>query len=162
MNGLQGGGNPNLINSLNDIDCLNNADGKSCKYYEIEEFQNMVGNISKNFSSISLNIRSLTGKLGHFHEFVNDINCNNFKFSFISIQETWNIPVHLNTDIPGYKPLIYKIRDSTGRSRNNIGGGVGCWVRNIYEHEILENLSYFEDKFFESLFIKVKTGKKRF
>ena len=47
-------------------------------------------------------------------------------------------------------------------NRNNIGGGVGCWVRDIYEHETIDKISYFEDKLFESLCIKIKTGKKDF
>ena len=64
---------------------------------------------------LSLNVRSLTGKFQEFQELIEDLNHEDFKFSIISIQETWNIPVHLNTDIPGYKPLLYKTRTSNAR-----------------------------------------------
>ena len=100
--------------------------------------------------------------MNEFQEFISELNYQDFNFSVVSIQETWDIPIHLNTDIPGYKPLIFKTRKSSEYNRNNIGRGVGCWVRDIYEHETIDQISYFEDKLFESLFIKIKTGKKDF
>ena len=160
--GLQGDANKDLKNSLNDLENITNLDGKLCKYFEIEQFQSTFRSNTSNFSMLSLNVRSLTGKFPEFQELIEDLNHEDFKFSIISIQETWNIPVHLNTDIPGYKPLLYKTRTSNERVKNNIGGGVGCWVRDIYEYETLEKLSFFEDKFFESLFLKVITGKSKF
>jgi len=160
--GMQGDMYQDLKSSLNDVELLNNLDGKTCKYYDIGEFQTKFKNNSNNFSVFSLNIRSLTGKLNEFHELISELNHHDFKFSVVSIQEIWDIPIHLNTDIPGYKPLIFKTRKSSEYNKNNIGGGVGCWVRDIYEHETIDKISYFEDKLFESLFIKIKTGKKNF
>ena len=76
-------------------------------------------------------------------------------FSKILIQETWNIPVNLNTDIPGYKPLIFKTRKTSDKCRNNIGGGIGWWIRDIYEYETPDKY-HFLRKIFESLFLKIK------
>ena len=158
--GIQGDMYQDLKSSLNDVQLLNNLDGKTCKYYDIDEFQTKFKNNSDNFSVFSLNIRSLTGKLNEFQEFISELNYQDFNLSVVSIQETWDIPIHLNTDIPGYKPLIFKTRKSSEYNRNNTGGGVGCWVRDIYETK--DKISYFADKLFESLFIKKKTGKKDF
>ena len=103
-------------------------------------FKKKLRNYSNYFSSLSLNIRSLTGKLNEFHELINELNHNKFMFSIIWIQETWNIPVNLNTDIPGYQPLIYKTRKPSDKCRNNIGGGIGCWIRDINEYETLDKV----------------------
>jgi len=105
---IQGDMYQDLKSSLNDVELLNNLDGKTCKYYDIDEFQTKFKNNSDNFSVFSLNIRSLTGKLNEFQEFISELNYQDFNFSVVSIQETWDIPIHLNTDMPGYKPLIFK------------------------------------------------------
>ena len=39
---------------------------------------------------------------------------------------------------------------------------VGCWVRDMYDHKTIDKILYFEVKLFESLFMKIKTGKKDF
>ena len=65
------------------------------------------------------------------------------------------------TPLPGYKPLEYRIRDPSGRS-GNAGGGVGVWVDNDLDCEILEDLTVFEPHFFESIFLKIKTGSNKF
>lgn len=158
-----------IYNSLNLHSTLDNDDlpmykqqGHLCQYYEIDEFQEKVKNITKSFSTLSLNVRSLTGKLSEFKELITNLNHNNFKFTVIGIQEVWHIPEHLNTNLPGYKSPVFKLRDSKNKNRNNIGGGIGFWVREGYEYEILNDISIFEEKIFESLFIRVKTGRKDF
>ena len=105
---MQGDVNQDLLRTLNDVELLNNFEGKTCKYYSIDEFQNKFKTNSNNFSVLSWNIRSLTGKLNEFHELITELNNQDFKFSVISIQETWNVPVNLNIDIPGYKTLVIK------------------------------------------------------
>ena len=37
--GTQGDMYQDLKSSLNDVELLNNLDGKTCKYYDIDEFQ---------------------------------------------------------------------------------------------------------------------------
>ena len=102
--------------------------GHACKYFEIDEFKDKVKN-------------SITGKFNEFKNFINELNYNKFKISLICIQETWNIPVHFNTNIPGYNPLVYKLRDISDRNKNNIGGGVAIWVDNQLEFEIKGRVS---------------------
>ena len=47
---------------------------------------------------------------------INQLNCNNFKFTVIGVQEVWNVPSGVNYKLPGYKPFHYTIRDKTGNS----------------------------------------------
>ena len=131
----------------------------SCKYYEVEEFANSFKDNDK-FSTLSLNIRSLTGKWMEFKELISSFS-DSHKFSVIALQEVWNVPKGMSYSLPGYKPFEYKIRDNTGRN-SNAGGGVGLWVKNNIEYEILNQISIFEPNFFESQFIKVITGKNKF
>ena len=84
-----------------------------------------------------------------------------FKLSVIGLSEIWNIPFNLNFKLPGYKPLVYKIRDSLGVN-NNAGGGVGLFVDDNFEFEVLENISIFIPHVIETVFIKLKTGKNKF
>jgi len=150
-------------NSLSDFinDHVSDAEqGYLCKYYEIEQFVEKVKNSVNCFSTISLNVRSLCGKLNEFKEFIDEISSNDFSFNVIGLQELWNIPEHLNTDISGYSSLVCKLRNCN--DRNNIGGGVGFYIKNDIEYEILEHLSYFEEKNFESLFVKIKIDRKQF
>lgn len=40
--------------------------------------------------------------------------------------------------------------------------GLGFWVSNDFEYEVVDELSIFQPHFFESLFIKIKTSKNKF
>ena len=156
----QGGSSNPFSDFINDH--FSDADqGYYCKYFEIDEFAEKVKDCESNyFSTLSLNVRSLSNKLNEFREFIEEINSDNFAFDIIGLQELWNIPELLNTDIPGYSSLVGKIR--VVKDKNNVGGGIGFYVKKDVEFEVLHNLSFFEAKAFESLFIKVKTGRKTF
>lgn len=132
-----------------------------CSYYEINDFQTEFSHESCKFSTLSYNIRSLPGKWNEFKNFIGSVNHNKFKFSVVAVQEVWNVPVGINYLLEGYKPFEYKIRNPSGRD-GNAGGGVGIWVDNNLEYEVLEELSVFEPHFFESLFVKIKTGRNKF
>ena len=138
----------------NDVDLYGDAN-HSCSYYEINEFHTKFSQDVNKFSTLSLNIRSLPGKWINLKDFVHDINQDSFKFSVIAIQEVWNVPAGVNYHLEGYKSFEYKIRDPSGRD-GNAGGGVGLWVANHLEYEVIDELSLFEPHFFESLFIKIK------
>ena len=133
----------------------------NCSYYEVNEFKKEFVQGSCKFSSFSLNIRSLPGKWSEFRDYIINLNSNNFKFSVIALQEIWNVPRGVCYNLDGYKPLEYKIRDPTGLN-GNAGGGVGIWVDDDLEYDIIDKLSVFEPHFFESLFIKVRTSNNKF
>jgi exonuclease III len=67
----------------------------------------------------------------------------------IAIQETWEVRYPELVNIEGFQTFVFKNRESTR------GGGLGFYVRNGLRFKILEELSPFEDKIFESLTIKL-------
>ena len=154
-------GDPENIESLSGEE-LNINSGLRCKYYEIEEFQSKVENISENFSVLSLNVQSLRGKWSEFKDLTDELNTGSFKFSVIGIQEIWSLPPHFSTNLPGYKPLISNLRAQTDGRSSNLGGGVGFWVNEHFPFTSLPEISIFEEKIFESIFIRVNTGKNEF
>ena len=72
------------------------------------------------------------------------------------MQEVWTIPKYFKTNIPGYKPVVHKLRNQMDNLCSTVGGGVACWVKNEHDFEVLENISVFEERVFESFFLKVK------
>jgi len=154
-------GVPDYIESLSGEE-LNINSGLRCKYYEIEEFQTKVENISENFSVLSLNVQSLRGKWSEFKDLTDELNIGPFKFSVIGIQEIWSLPPHFSTDLTGYKPLLSKLRSQPEGRSTNLGGGVGFWVDEHLPFTLLPDISVFEEKIFESIFIRVNTGKNEF
>ena len=68
----------------------------------------------------------------------------------------------LNTNIPGYNPLVSKLTIISDRNKNNIDGGIAIWVDDQLEFEVLTDLSFFEEHFFESWFIKIHVEKNKF
>ena len=135
--------------------------GHSCNYYTEDEFIDKTASISSKFSTYSHNIRSLPGKYSEFCNLIKSLNSNNFKFSIIALQEVWSIPTGTECKLNGYKPLEYKIRDPTCQNKNS-GGGVGVFVDEKLEYELLHDLSVFEIGIFESQFLKVKISKNKF
>ena len=154
-------GVPDYTESLSGEE-LNINSGLRCKYYEIEEFQTKVENISENFSVLSLNVQSLRGKWSEFKDLADELNIGPFKFSVIGIQEIWSLPPHFSTDLTGYKPLLSKLRSQPEGRSTNLGGGVGFWVDENLPFTLLPDISVFEEKIFESIFIRVNTGKNEF
>jgi hypothetical protein len=65
----------------------------------------------------------------------------------IAVQEIWDIRYPEIVTLPGFKPLIFKKR------RNMRGGGVGFFIRENLTGDIIEELSPFVNKIFESLTI---------
>jgi exonuclease III len=72
------------------------------------------------------------------------------KIDAIAIQETWEIRYPELINIPGFQTFVFKNR------ANMRGGGVGFYIRNGLKYSVLEDLSPFEDKIFESLTIKLQ------
>jgi hypothetical protein len=61
----------------------------------------------------------------------------------------WDVRYPELFSLPGYKPLICKLR------RGMRGGGVGFYVKDYLNVQILEELSMFENKILEALTIKI-------
>ena len=151
----------NTINDDEENDTPYSNVGHFCEYFEEEDFTYKFKDISKQISTFSNNIRSLTGKWDDFSSLITNLNKNKFKFSVVAIQEVWNVPPNTDFSLADYRPFHYTIRDSSGMNAN-AGGGVGLWVNKNFEYEPIKDISIFEPHIFESQFIKLKTSKNKF
>ena len=98
---------------------------------------------------LNINIQSLNSKFEKLSSFLLNLHNNNVLVDLVALQETWSIKYPGLLSIPGYQPLAFKCR-TRGR-----GGGVGFYIREGVNFKIIENLSPFKDKLFESLTIQV-------
>jgi hypothetical protein len=98
---------------------------------------------------LSINIQSLMSKHEQLVMEIQEILDNGIQIDALCIQEIWDIRYPELVDIPGFKPIIFKKR------RNMRGGGVGIFIRNELNGTIIENLSPFENKIFESITIQL-------
>ena len=156
--------NGNLFESLfeqNEIDNPESQVLKHCKYTNVDTFLEENSFYKDKFSVYSNNIRSLPNKWNDFLEHINDFMSGNFKFSIVCLQEVWNIPQTFNPVLPGYKPLMYKTRDQTGQN-SNAGGGVGVFIDDKYDSEMIDKFSLFIPRVFESVTVRINISKNKF
>jgi exonuclease III len=98
---------------------------------------------------ISLNIQSLQSKFKQLCNEILELEEKNVCIDVIALQEVWDARYPELFLIPGYKPLICKTRHGMR------GGGVGFFVKEYLNMQILEEKSLFENKIMESLTIKI-------
>ena len=119
-----------------------------CKYYNLQEFVQAYKN-SNDIKLVSLNINSLAAKFSKFLDMMDFFVRNDILLDVIALQETWAIKDESVFDIRGYN-LIYKDRGS-----NMKGGGVSFYIRNDFKFKIIDSLSTFIPKVFESLVVEI-------
>ena len=110
------------------------------------------------FNLLSLNVRSLPGCIDRLKDFLADEATD--LFSAICVQEVWCAKKELS--LPGYKPLSSQTRDqnsSANPGRGGVGGGVGVYVREGIESEVLHELSNFTPGVYESIWLKLRPSK---
>ena len=105
---------------------------------------------------MSLNIQSLPAKYTDLKCLIISLLKHNCSPDIICIQETWNVIDPSLFSLPNYQPLIVKCRQLSQ------GGGVGFYIREGLNFNILPN-PIFVEKVFESLFVEViQSNNKRF
>ena len=100
---------------------------------------------------LHLNIHSLPDKIDSLVALLDKLNEAKCRIDLILLCETY-ISDHTNLqrcNINGYN-LIEKHRTNT------MGGGVCIFVNNAIHYTVREDLTIFEEKLFESVFIEVK------
>ena len=128
----------------------------SCQYVSEPEFIAKYAN-HLNPSVLSLNIQSLAAKFSEFSTFINSLAIGNCAPDVICLQEIWRIPDNTMFSLNGYHPLEFKSR------RNNVqGGGVGIYVRSDLNYTLNNEMSVFHDRIFETIFVTVTFGSKKF
>ena len=132
----------------NDQDLLDH-DSIDCKFYDE---QSMISSFSssKNPIAISINIQSLSSKFEKFSDMISNFELNNLFFDVIAIQETWDIKNVKSLTLPSFHEFISKTRSSSR------GGGVGFYIKSDLKYKIIEDLSIFNERIFESLCIEVE------
>ena len=109
-----------------------------------------------NFNVYSHNIHSLNA---HHDELVTTLAALPVGFfNVLALQEIWSI--NSSFVISGYHSLVYNSRDMDSTLNPNCGGGVGLYIKNNLNYEILHNLSHFEKGVYESIWIKIIINKK--
>jgi hypothetical protein len=122
----------------------------SCSYIDPLSFTTKFRNC-ENLSIFSLNIQSISAKFRDFLELINLLSDHNCSPDVICLQELWQFPEYANFSLPGYNPLIFKLRNS-----NTQGGGVGIYIKSNIKFTILQAQSIFIDRIFESLFVQIE------
>ena len=125
-----------------------------CGYFEIDEFKNKIKGKKDIFSTLSLNIRSISNKINELQDLIHEISNDTFSFSAICLQELWCITENQKIELEGYnfESLLRKVRR---------GGGVGILLRSDLHYEVIHNISTIQDGY-ESLFIKVFLTKDKY
>ena len=103
---------------------------------------------------LSINIQSLMSKIDNLKSFIIELTNNEVLIDAIAIQETWQIYNPSIVSIPGFK-FYYKTR---AFSR---GGGVGFYINENLNSQIIENLTPFHEKIFESITIQITQNTKK-
>ena len=98
---------------------------------------------------LSLNIQSLQSKYEQLRTEMCEFSSKNIQVEAIALQEVWDVRYTELFPLPGFKPLLCKKR------RDMRGGGVGFYIKEHLNAEILEELSPFENKIIEALTIKL-------
>ena len=104
---------------------------------------------------LSINIQSLQSKFDQLCVELNEFESKNVSIDIIALQEIWDVSHPELFVIPGYKPLICKQR------RGMRGGGVGFFVKDYINAQILDELSPFENKIIEAVTIRVSYQDKK-
>ena len=91
----------------------------NCPYLSSDEFYNSTS--EGKFSIVSLNIRSINGKISEVSNFLHNPHSDKL-IDILALQEIWNVPPGVEYNIVGFHPLLFKTRDSSGHSANAGGG----------------------------------------
>ena len=150
MNNIDEGRSPDLVTILNTKDIFD--DDFECQYLSINDMYGRAGN--EKFSILSQNVRSLGGKFDQLKEYVGRLH--NGKITCIMLQEVWSVGRLYS--LPGYHNLEYNTRDKNQTLNSNCGGGVGIYISNSLDYEVLQFKNEFIEGVYESIWVKIHLG----
>ena len=102
---------------------------------------------------MSLNIQSLQSKYQKLINLLNHFSSKGVNIDVIALQEVWQIPFPDLLQIPGYN-LFFKTRKKIK------GGGVGFYIKDTINAQIIPNLSPFQEKTFETITLEITINNK--
>ena len=121
----------------------------NCNYYDENSFVNSFSN-SKYPLVLNLNIQYLNSKIEGLKAFLLSLECKNVIFDVISLQEISRIENASFFNISGYHPITYNCRKTLK------GGGVGFYIKKELSFNVIDDLSIFQERIFESKCIEVE------
>ena len=124
----------------------------NCEYYTEATFVDGFGGMN-NLMLFNANVQSLPSKFLDICNWFDSLKSKNVEPDVLAMQEVWRmLPTHYCID--GYT-LFSKCR-MVGQ-----GGGVGIYVNNRYNAQVIENNSFFIDHIFESIALEIEIPSKR-
>ena len=126
---------------------------KECLYYLDDEFTTKIAKSEEGLSIIHFNCRSLKA---HYTDICSYLQKLQYTFDVIAMSETW-LTDAIDTDlynIDGYDLFI------SSRFHKN-GGGVAIYVRNIYQSNVLNDLTNVIENCMESIAIEIILSKRK-
>ena len=119
-----------------------------CNYRDENEYCTDYAKSAK-FSIFSVNIQSLQAKFQQLKDLISNLQVHSCSPDIICLQEIWRFNDTANFKLEGYQPLIYKQRETSQ------GGGVGIYIKNGIKFIILETMSIFSARVYESICIEI-------
>jgi len=119
-----------------------------CNYLDEPSYISKYSN-SKNLSCCTLNVQSLPAKFNDLSDLISHMLFNASAPDVLCIQELWQIADPSLLSLPSYHNIVFKLRHITQ------GGGVGIYIKDHINFKVLDGLSVFVDRIFESIFIEV-------
>ena len=101
---------------------------------------------------MTFNIQSLPSKFNEFSDLLNIMHLADHLPDIICLQEVWQIDDPDLYDLDHFQPIVTRTRC------NNRGGGVGIYVNKKLNYRVMEDLSIFHERIFESISIEVTTS----
>ena len=117
-------------------------------FYDLDSFIANFKHNNKPFF-ININVQSLLSKHEKLKNLILTATNKGIVIDLIAVQETWTIKYPHLLNIPGFQPLVFANR-TKGR-----GGGVGFYVREGLSFKVIDSLSPYHDKLFETLTIEI-------
>jgi hypothetical protein len=113
----------------------------------VGDIEDLAGLAQSTSIFLSLNIRSLTGKLGVLRGLVKEV-----PLKMILLQEVWRTPVGADLSLPNFG-LPRMAQRKTGK-----GGGVGCYFHSCLSVTEVPNLNFFKEGVYESQVFSISEG----
>ena len=152
MSNNSGGDSANLSTILDTQNIFD--DDFNCQYHNIES---MYENSEGKFTILSQNVRSLGGKFDLLREYIGRLK--DTQITCIALQEVWSIA--RNYELPGYHPFVYNTRDKGKTLNSNCGGGVGFFISNSLDYEVVQFKDEFVEGVYESIWVHLKINSGR-
>ncbi len=126
----------------------------TCNYYDELSYAKKFKNL-KNLSIFSLNVQSLSAKYNDIKELFNLFSSHSCSPDIVCLQETWKIFDSSYFVLPNYSPLQVKSRE------NRQGGGVGLYIKNGIQFQVLSEKSLFLEYIIESVVVEIVLENKK-